>query len=205
MLPWLFDEQMYPESVRRLPSSHTLVEMLCAGTVGRTLGYEVVEGESRPILAAESNEPVVTWGLPEVQRTAARVAELLAPQLSQNAMHMDLTDCVFAVLRAFWVHPTKAESAAWGTFPWEEEIWLPFAPMAQRITTREVAERLLRGDRQIRRVNSWRAGSAQISSEPWRTLLKLRGWQLENRARLARVPRRVRLEFAARRRERAVR
>jgi FMN phosphatase YigB (HAD superfamily) len=201
VFPWLFDEQMYPASVSRLPSSHTLIEMLCAGSVGRTLDYEVVDGESRPVLAAPSNEAVVAWGLPEVQRTAVRVAELLAPQLSQDAVHMDLTEAVFAVLRAFWVHPSKAESAAWGTFPWEEEIWLPFAPIAQRITTREIVERLLRGDRQIRRVNSWRAGSAQISSEPWKTLLKLRGWQLDNRPRLRRVPRRVRLEMAARRRK----
>ena len=34
-----------------------------------------------------------------------------------------------SVLRAFWVHPTKAEAAVWGTFPWEEEIWPPYAPL----------------------------------------------------------------------------
>ncbi len=201
LVPWLFDEQMYPASVSRLPSSHTLIEMLCAGTVGRTLGYEVVGDESRPLLAAEVNEPVVAWGLPEVHATSVRVAELVAPHLSQEAMHVDTTGAVFAVLRAFWVHPSKDESAVWGTFPWEEEIWPPFAPMAQRITTRGIIERLLRGDRQIRRVNSWRAGSAMSSSEPWQTLLKVRGWQLDNRERLRRVPRRIRLELAARRRK----
>jgi FMN phosphatase YigB (HAD superfamily) len=200
LVPWLFDEQVHPASVSRLPSSHTLVEMLCAGTVGRTMGYEVVDGRSRPVLAAESNEPVVAWGLPDVHRTAVRVAELVAPHLAQDSGHVDTTDVVFSVLRAFWVHPTKAEAAAWGTFPWEEEIWPPFAPLAQRITTREIVTRLVRGDRQIRRVNSWRPGSAMASSEPWRTLLKLRGWQLDNRARFQRVPRRLRLEVAKRRR-----
>ncbi len=109
LLPWLFDEQKYPASVSALPSSHTLIEMLCAGSIGRTLGYEVVEGKSRPVLASMSNEAVVAWGLPEVQRTAVRVAELVAPRLSQDAVHMDLTEAVFAVLRAFWVHPSKAD------------------------------------------------------------------------------------------------
>ena len=52
LVPWLFDEQVHPASTDRLPSSHTLIEVLCAGTVGRTLGYEVVEDESRPVLAA---------------------------------------------------------------------------------------------------------------------------------------------------------
>lgn len=200
LVPWLFDEQVHPASVSRLPSSHTLIEMLCAGTVGRTMGYEVVEGESRPVLAAPVNEPVIAWGLPDVHATAARVAELVAPHLSAEVLHVDTSDAVMEVLRAFWVHPSKAESAAWGSFPWEEEIWPPYAPMAQRITTRGIVERLLRGDRQIRRVNSWRAGSATISSQPWQSLLRLRGWQLDNRERFRRVPRRIRLEVASRRR-----
>jgi hypothetical protein len=200
LFPWLFDEQLHPASVSRLPSSHTLIEMLCAGTVGRTLVYDMIGGRSEPVLAAPSNEPVVEWGLPAVHQTAVRVAELVAPHLSEESSRVDTSDAVMSVLRAFWVHPTKAEAEAWGSFPWEEEIWPPYAPLAQRLTTLGIIKRLLRGDRQIRRVNSWRAGSAIASSQPWQTLLKVRGWQLDNRERFGRVPRRVRLELAARRR-----
>jgi HAD superfamily hydrolase (TIGR01549 family) len=198
--PWLFDEQVHPASVNRLPSSHTLIEVLCAGTVGRTLGYDVVAGRSEPVLASPSNEPVVAWGLPSVHEAAVRVAELVAPDLTEQSTRVDTTDAVMTVLRAFWVQPTRAEAAAWGTFPWEEEIWPPYAPLAQRLTTGEIVRRLVRGDRQIRRVNSWRAGSAEASSQPWQSLLKVRGWQIDNRERFRRVPRRIRLELAARRR-----
>jgi FMN phosphatase YigB (HAD superfamily) len=200
LVPWLFDEQAQPASMDRLPMPHTLVEVLCAGTMGRTIGYEVRGGEAHPVLSAETNEPVVGWGLPEVQRTAERVAELVAPHLDETATHLDLTDVVFAVLGAFWVDPTPAEAEAWGTFPWEEEIWPPYAPLAQRMTTRDVLAHLKQGDLRIRRVNSWRAGSATVSSEPWRTLLRVRGWQTQNRNRFRRVPRRLKLEIASRRR-----
>jgi FMN phosphatase YigB (HAD superfamily) len=202
LVPWLFDEQRHPASVSRLPSSHTLVETLCAGTVGRTLGYELVGEESRPVLAAPSNDPVIAWGLPAVHETAVRVAELAAPHLPGQGAHVDTTDAVMSVLRAFWVHPSPAEAAVWGSFPWEEEIWPPFAPLAQRLTTRDIVKRLSRGEGQVRRVNSWRAGSALVSSEPWQSLLKLRGWQLDNQERFRRIPRRLRLEMAARRRRR---
>ena len=174
--------------------------MLCAGTVGRTLGYEVVGGESRPILAAPVNEPVVTWGLPDVHASAVRVAELVSPHLSEADLHVDSVDAVFDVLSAFWVRPTKEEAEVWGEFPWEEEIWPPYAPLAHRLTTTGIVRQLLQGDGRVRRVNSWRPASAMASSQPWRFLLKARGWYVENRARLRRVPRRVRLEVAARRR-----
>jgi FMN phosphatase YigB (HAD superfamily) len=195
---WLFDEQTHPTSTRELPSSHTLIEMLCAGTTGRTLGYELRGSRYEPVLAAPHNTPVVDWGLPDVQRTAAKVAELVSPHLTTEATRIDTRAAIMSVLRSFWVHPTKAEAAAWGTFPWEEEIATPYAPLAQRVTTTEVIARLLRGDRHIRRVNSWRAGSALASTQPWQALLRLRGWQLDNRARFRRVPRRLRLEWAAR-------
>ncbi len=198
--PWLFDEQRHPASIKRLPMPHTLVEVLCAGTMGRTLGYEEQDGRMTPVLSSPVNEPVVAWGMPEVQRIAARTAELVAPHLGPDDPHADTTDAVFDVLNAFWVDPTPAEARAWGSFPWEEEIWPPYVDLAQRMTTRDVVAQLKQGDRRIRRVNSWRAGSAEVSSEPWRTLLRARGWQLDNRDRFRRLPRRLRIELAKRRR-----
>jgi hypothetical protein len=197
---WLFDEQYYPRSVDTLPAPHTLIEVLCAGTMGRTLDYAVEDDGVRPILSCDVNQPVVDWGIEEVQRTAERVAEILTPQLAEIHTHIDMSAPVLESLRTFWVTPTVTEAQTWGSFPWEEEIRHPYTPLAQRMTTREVIAQLRQGDPRIRRVNSWRAGSALVSSEPWSTVLKFRGWQIENRLRLRRVPRRVRLELAARHR-----
>ena len=200
--PWLFDRQRFPGAWAGFVAPNVLVEMLCAGTAGRTLGYEVTESGVEPVLAAADNDPVLAWGLPAMQAVAVRVAELVAPYLADSAVHADLRGAVEDVLRAFWLEPTRDEAEAWGSFPWEEEIWPPFAPVAQRITTTDVVARLRRGDRQIRRNNSWRAGSAVVSTQPWRAVLKARAWQDGNRDRLARVPRRIRLEVASRRRPR---
>ena len=199
IVPWLFDEQAHPRSGNRLPEAHTLIEMFCAGSVGRTLGYEYDGHHALPVLAAQRNQPVLDWGLERVQQTAVRVAEIAAPLLSEEELRLDTRDVVLSLLRAFWVHPTPSEATAWGSFPWEEETNTPFSPLAQRLTTRDVLARLMRGERQIRRVNSWRAGSAIVSNEPWRSVIRARAWQLANRERLARLPRRVRIELASRR------
>lgn len=200
LTPWLFDRQREPGSWPGFPAPNLLVEMLCAGTTGRTLGYRVDGDEVHPVLAAPDNQPVLDWGLPQMQAVAVRVAELVAPYLDETALHVDLRPAVEAVLRAFWTDPTDAEAHAWGSFPWEEEVWPPFAPVAQRLTTADVVARLRRGDGRLRRTNSWRAGSATVSGQPWRTLLRARAWQEAHQERLARLPRRVRLEVALRRR-----
>ena len=173
--------------------------MLCAGTHGRTLGYRRVGDRVEPVLSADDNELPLAWGLAEMQAVAVRVAELAAPYLSERHLHVDTRAAVADVLRAFWTEPTRAEAEAWGSFPWEEEIWPPYVPVAQRLTTTEVVQRLRRGDRSIRRVNSWRAGSAAVSGQPWKAMLHARAWQEENRERIARLPRRLRLEVARRR------
>jgi FMN phosphatase YigB (HAD superfamily) len=200
LTPWLFDRQRAPEAWPGFPAPNLLVEMLCAGTTGRTVGYRVDDDQVRPVLAAPDNQPVLDWGLPQMQAVAVRTAELVAPRLTEAALHLDLPPAVEAVLRAFWTDPSDEEARAWGSFPWEEEIWPPYAPVAQRLTTGDVVARLRRGDGRLRRTNSWRAGSAAVSGQPWRTMLRLRAWQEAHQARLARLPRRLRLERALRRR-----
>ncbi len=154
MVAWLFDDQLRPGSWDGVPSPHTLFEVLVAGSEGRTLGYAPTQSGFEPVLAHEHNKPVLDSGLRDVQETAERVAEIVAGRLPPHAVHVDLTESVTALLLAFWLRPTKSEAAAWGTFPWEEELWKPFTPLAHRVTTRGVVGRFMRGDRQLRRVNS---------------------------------------------------
>lgn len=197
--PWLFNQDEQPGLVAEIPVANTLIEMLCADVSGRTLSYETRNGRVHPVLAAAVNQPLVDWGLPAMQEVALRACELMAPRLSQASTHLDLRPAIWAVLRAFWTTPTDAEAHAWGSFPWEEEMWPPFVPVAHRMTVSDVIGQAARGDKVIRRRRSWRAGSAVISGQPWRTVLKARDWQERNRDRVARIPRRLRLELAARR------
>lgn len=202
LVPWLFDRQRHPGSTAGLHAPNVLVEMFCAGTSGRTVDYEIdpADGTARPVLDRELNDPSLDWGLREIQAIAVRVAELLAPHLDAQAGHLDSTAYVWEVLRAFWTHPTKAEVAAWGSFPGEEEIWPPFMPLAQQITAPAMLKRALRGEKTMRPNNTWRAGSAVASNHPWRGLLRLRAWREENDARIRRIPRRIRMAWATRRR-----
>jgi hypothetical protein len=201
LVPWLFDRQRFPGTPTGLHTPNVLVEMLCAGTTGRTVDYETLDdGSVRAVLDRELNEPALEWGLRDIQQVAVRVAELVAPHLAADAPSLDTTEAVLDVLRAFWSHPTKEEVDTWWTFPGEEEIWPPFMPLAQRITGPSMARRVLRGERTMRPNNTWRAGTALASSQPWRALLRLKAWREENGDRVRRIPRRIRLEIASRRR-----
>lgn len=199
VVPWLFNQQIHPDSVRGLQSPNVLVEMFCAGTVGRTTDYVSDGHRMVPVLNSPINEPVVAWGIREVHDIAVRVAELVREQLPIDAGSIDCAPFAWEALRAFWTTPSSSEVAAWGTFPWEEELADPFQPVAERVTTTSVVRRVLRGDRSLRRNNSWRAGTARRSGQPWRSMLQSKAWVDEQRPRLARAPRRLRLELAQRR------
>ncbi len=172
MTGWLFDDDLGRPASCPLTGPNVLVEMLCAGREGRLLRYERGPGgDVVPVLAEPVNQPVLDWGLDDVRRVVARVTDLVAPQLTEEHLRVDLAGPVTEALSAFWTRPTRAEALAWGTFPWEEETWPPYYPVAHRVSLGDVAARLRRGDRRIRRHNSWRAGSAVVSPQPWRGLL----------------------------------
>lgn len=198
LVPWLFDEQTYPGSVR-LRAPHVLVEMFCADITGRTMGYQRTEEGVVPVLQVDRNEPVIAWGLRPLQDIAVRVSELVTPQATSTTANLDCSGFVTDVLRAFWVTPSPAEVKSWGSFPWEEDLATPFQPIARPITSLSVATRLARGERRLRPGNAWRAGTARISPQPWRGLLTWRAWREDNRATLNRWSRRLRLGVVKRR------
>jgi FMN phosphatase YigB (HAD superfamily) len=198
---WLADETIDHDALHGFPGLNVVIEMFCVGTEGRTVGYRTdPPGPVTPVLTEARNSQALEWGAADLQAIARRVAELVSPHLSGAALHADTRRLAWNLLRAFWLTPSNAEAAFWGAFPWEEDNVEGFAPVAQALSVRDAAQRWRRGDRQIRRVNSWRAGSAAVSGQPWRSILTARGWQERNSARLQRIPRRVRLELAARRR-----
>ncbi len=196
MVPWLFDRQRRPRDLAAVERPNVLIEMLCAGSEGRCTGYRRVGDRYEPVLANAVNEPVVEWGLPHVQRAAVRAVELTAAQLGSSAVHVDLRTPVSNVLTLFWSEPSHAEATTWGAFPWEEETWPPFAPVAQPFRLTDAVTRLSRYESGLRRYFSWRAASIALSDQPWRGLLKARSLQRRQEARAKRRWRRLRREAA---------
>lgn len=198
---WLFDLDRGTgvAQAARVAGLVTALESFCAGTEGRCLGYEVRDGGAHPVLAAPANGPVLAWGLPEFRRVLLRVVELVAPELREAHLHVDLTDPLGRALELFWTAPDDEELRSWAGFPYEDETWPPYQPLAPRISVPDVLRRVARGDRNLRPVQSWRAGTARVSAQPWRALLLAREWEARAGLRYGRIPRRVRLELAARR------
>src|SRR3978361_2450004 len=75
-LPWLFDQFERPHSTMDLQAPTVLVEMLCAGTEGRTTGYTYLDDRWQPVLTSARNELGVAWGVKQVHKVAERAAEL---------------------------------------------------------------------------------------------------------------------------------
>jgi len=193
-LPWLFDQYERPHSMAGLQAPTVVVEMLCAGTEGRTIGYQQAEDGWCPVFAAAQNDPALAWGVEQVHHVAERTAELVASHLPITEP-VDCSPVAWDLLTLFWNHPTDDEVATWGRFPWEEEASVPFQDVAERVTTRTIARRLMSGDRHLRRNSSWRAGSARVSAQPWKTVLRSKAWADTNRARIRRAPRSIRMRL----------
>jgi hypothetical protein len=172
MTAWLFDDDREDNVDSALPGVNTLVEMLCAGTEGRVIAYRDDDGRVVPVLEQPANTPVLEWGLPHVRQVVRETVTALIPHLDESAVGADLAPVVRHCLAAFWLDPAPAEATTWGDFPWEEETWPPYYPVAEPLTTRQVLGYLRRG--RARRHASWRAGAAMRSRWPWRTLLLVR-------------------------------
>jgi FMN phosphatase YigB (HAD superfamily) len=197
MTAWLFDADRGRgvSAAARLGGLTTLVEVFCSGSQGRVSGYA---SDGSPLLAAERNDPVLDWGLAGYRATLLRTVELCLTQLRPAHLHIDLAPLVVQQLTAFWASPQDDEVQAWASFPWEDETWPPFAPLAQPVSTADVIRRSLRGDAGLRNTHSWRAGTARVSRQPWRALLELRALQNRSSEQLQRMPRQMLLEFLAR-------
>jgi hypothetical protein len=197
VVPWMFDQGRTAPEMAGFWNEYVLIGMFCAGLDGRTMGYRMRDGRAEPVLAGPRNEEPLKWGLQRAQDVAVRVAELVGPRLSPAAAHIDSRPFVWDVLRQFWLHPTTEEVEAWGSYPYEQDTWPPFHPIAQRVTTPDLIQQLRAGGRRYRSSHSWRAGTRVVSAQPWRALMALRLVQESGRDRLRRLSPRLRLELAA--------
>ncbi len=117
LTPWLFDGWAASESLREVVNVNVLVEMLCAGSHGRTTGYRRSDtGRVEPEFA-ESNSPPVSWGLLPMQAVALRTAELAAEHLTPDDAYLDWASPTRALFRQFWMRPTARRGGRLGRLP----------------------------------------------------------------------------------------
>lgn len=202
MRAFLFDH-LHGSGVPGAPSGAIgLIEAFCTGSEGSVSGYRREGDRVVPTLVRPVHTEAVAWGLHDLRAGIAGVVAELVRSEAPLARPGDLRPAVDRCLRAFWEHPTSGEVAVWGRFPFEaSHTHLTSAPLAAPVRTADVIRDLRHGRLRLRPATSWRAGTAAVSSSPWRHILRGWGWLDERRSRLRGVPRRVRLEVAARRRE----
>ncbi len=196
---WLYDHDEGHGVPGPLPSGHVLMmEAMTAGTEGSTVGYRRDGERIVPVLASPENTEALEWGLAQVQDVVLDTARRWAA-VAPLHWQVDLRAACLAVLTAFWDRPTAGEVAAWADFP-HDDVGAGSVPLARPVATRFALAQLRAGHVRFRPVDSWRAGTTALSSLPWRMVLTAKWAQEQHGVRLRRVPRRLRIELARRRR-----
>ncbi|MCF6472493.1 hypothetical protein FAF44_29465 [Nonomuraea sp. MG754425] len=101
-----------------LPDAPFVMEMFCTSDHGTLVEYvRDPDGRVVPVLAASRNVAAEQWGLGRYRAALYCFAEAVA----QRCVHwdQDLRSMVRRLLELFWHHPTAAEAAIWGGFPYE--------------------------------------------------------------------------------------
>ncbi len=163
----------------RTPGLLTMVELACTADHGSVIGYEDVDGTTKPIFAADGNDAVVDWGLPIVRKTVCRVAqELVTDSTLVGVSSVDLRPAVLDVFSLFWNSPTREEAAVWGGYPFEDG-WGEQSvrhPIAERRTIRDVVH-------SAPHRHWWNEGSARLSGPVTRTAFQVRSSARHNAKR----------------------
>lgn len=161
---FFFDRRTGKELHYHLPRVIPMMESFCRADHGLTLEYREQDGRIGPVFQDDGYDQVVEWGLPRVQRTVQRYAEVLA-ESAPGLLGQELRPSLLAVLRAFWFDPSPDEARSWGAFPFQPGIAGVDArqSLATPIGLRQVAANLAQGRLPKSRWSSWFAGSVAVS------------------------------------------
>jgi hypothetical protein len=127
---------------RKLPGIPVVLEIFCASLAGGLLQYERRGSRYEPVFRQSSTEAIRAWGFETMRQSILTFTEKLAIQAPRMKAPFYLPPSVSdALLRAFWMRPTRAEALKWGQFPFEED---PGGSSHNRLVPR------------VRLVNFWR-------------------------------------------------
>jgi hypothetical protein len=138
----------------RVPDAPFVMETFCMGDHGIVSGYGAnATGQIEPVLLSPRNDAAETWGLRLYRSTL--YAFCAALDADGSLPGDDVRPLVHQVMDAFWCHPTRAEAAAWGAYPYDSDpAGTATRPLARPFTNQDCAAR---GDR------AWLAGSLALS------------------------------------------
>lgn len=198
---WLYDDDAGHGVPIPLPAGHVLLmETMCSGTEGGTMGYRQDGDRVAPVLLSPKNTPALEWGLGEVQDVVLQTTRLLA-RAGSLCPEVDLRAACMDVATAFWERPSRAEVRAWADFPYDDTGQVDGQrPLASAVRSRFVLDQVLAGHRRVRPVASWLAGTTALSPLPWKVVLGARTMVSRHGARVRRIPRRLAVEWHRRRR-----
>ena len=151
------------------PGLLTMVEMACTADHGSVIGYRETSDGVEAELCEQQNRAVVDWGFAVVRETVGHVARELRLDHSSESINTDLRSASLGVFDAFWMNPTRAEAAAWGSYPFEDGWGTDSVslPLAHRQGVRAVVQS------QPHR-HWWKAGARALSTPLPRALLRSR-------------------------------
>lgn len=134
----------------RVPDAPFLVETFCMGDHGIVTGYRrTPTGEIEADLQSTGNPAAEGWGLHLYRSTIYAVAEALTEPPAD-----DIRPLVHTLMDTFWCHPTTAEAAAWGRYPYDSDpAGTAVRPLARALDP----DNPTRGDR------AWLPGSLTLS------------------------------------------
>jgi FMN phosphatase YigB (HAD superfamily) len=196
---WLLDEARGRRDRSGDEDPVMIVESFAMGSEGHTVGYVETADGVRPVLAATTNPAAGAWRFAAYRRGLSLALDALLDG-PPPPTDVDLRPVAWRQLLRFWTTPTADEAVVWGAQPYGEDFANATGhPLATAVTGRRMLTRLGIGRPGWREPTYWLAGTVALSPQPWRSVLQGLLDGRRTTARLTRLPRRARGEWALRR------
>ncbi|MGE5261945.1 MAG: HAD family hydrolase [Acidobacteriota bacterium] len=194
---YYFDERRGMGYLDAVPSLIALMEMFCVADHGTVVDF-VDQGERvAPLLKANVNAPVIEWGLPLVRETIGCFVDNLVTDSQFVDPYGDVRAAITAVLRSFWLYPSRAEATTWGAFPWEDGLGFQtyWNRLAQPYGWSDLFQAFYKMRVAFHHRSSWFEGSLALSPPAIRIALlglkralsAYRSWRFRLKARMAKM------------------
>ncbi|QNG37258.1 hypothetical protein F1C76_12265 [Geodermatophilaceae bacterium NBWT11] len=178
-----------------------LIETLCMGAEGTTVGFADEGARVVPVLAHERNPETDRWRFEEYRTGVLDAVDAYARTDPGPAadLAVDLRSATWAPLLGLWRRPSPAEARAWGRQPFGDDFGNDHAvPLASPMTVRRVLARLGVRAGEWREPTYWLPGSLVLTPSPLRPVLATVDRGERAVPRLRRLPRRLRAEWVLR-------
>ncbi|HEY5813150.1 MAG TPA: hypothetical protein VIT23_10930 [Terrimicrobiaceae bacterium] len=151
---------------------YTIMEIACSADHGTVEEFTETECGYKPVLRSDRNDLAMDWGLALMQQTICRFCEHLLLDASLIDISADMRPALTALLREFWVHPTRPEVAVWGAFCFENDQTGATRHRIAKPYTISAVRRALSGMSIAPSKSFWQHGSIAISPWPVRVALQ---------------------------------